>query len=139
MFLVPTRFNVIKILNLQYVPMCCIHVNLVKHQGPVKKHNCISSFNCLRLFFIHLIINLAMFQITGDTILERLPYFMNLKYLSFHTLFTKSSTLLSMFCVLRNAPNVEGLHITVVYNCTSFSFVLSTLTTSYIDLDHHHI
>ncbi|XP_022683902.1 F-box/FBD/LRR-repeat protein At1g13570-like [Setaria italica] len=55
-------------------------------------------------------------EITDDTIVERLSYFMNLKDLSLHTiLITKSSTVLSMFCILRNAPNLEDLRITSLH------------------------
>ncbi|KAF8656898.1 hypothetical protein HU200_060460 [Digitaria exilis] len=52
--------------------------------------------------------------ITVDTILEQLPYFMYLKDLALHTLLTKSSQVLSMLCILRNAPNLENLHIMLV-------------------------
>ncbi|KAK3164585.1 hypothetical protein QOZ80_1AG0021460 [Eleusine coracana subsp. coracana] len=50
-----------------------------------------------------------------DTILEHLPsYYVDLKYLSFHTTFTQSSRLLSIFCILRNAPNLECLQIMIL-------------------------
>ncbi|KAL6888963.1 hypothetical protein ACP4OV_009989 [Aristida adscensionis] len=44
---------------------------------------------------------------------------MELKDLSFRTVFTKSSRILAMFCILKKAPNLEDLHITVVINCTT--------------------
>ncbi|TVU32359.1 hypothetical protein EJB05_24084, partial [Eragrostis curvula] len=51
---------------------------------------------------------------TDDTILEQLPsFFVDLKYLSFHTTFTQSSRILSIFSILRNAPNLEDLEITI--------------------------
>ncbi|CAL5022359.1 unnamed protein product [Urochloa decumbens] len=53
-------------------------------------------------------------EITDDSILRWLPYFINLKCLSLYTLLTNSSTVLSMFCILRNAPILEDLHITLV-------------------------
>ncbi|CAN6251345.1 unnamed protein product [Urochloa humidicola] len=58
--------------------------------------------------------NLSM-EITDDTILRRLPYFVNLKCLSLYTLLTNSSTVLSMFCILSNAPILEDLHITLMH------------------------
>ncbi|CAL4969769.1 unnamed protein product [Urochloa decumbens] len=54
-------------------------------------------------------------EITDDTILRRLPYFINLKCLSLYTFLTNSSTVLSMFCILSNAPILEDLHITLLH------------------------
>ncbi|KAL6629384.1 hypothetical protein ACP70R_029149 [Stipagrostis hirtigluma subsp. patula] len=53
---------------------------------------------------------------TGNTVLEKLPsYFMELKDLSFRTVFTSSPRILAIFCILRNALNLEYLHITVLH------------------------
>ncbi|CAN6244101.1 unnamed protein product [Urochloa humidicola] len=58
--------------------------------------------------------NLSM-EITDDTILGRLPYFINLKCLSLYTRLTNSSTVLPMFCILSNAPILEDLQITLMH------------------------
>jgi hypothetical protein len=55
-----------------------------------------------------------MIQFTDNTIMESLPsYFLNLKYLSLDTTFTQSSRILSIFSILKNAPNLEDLEIKV--------------------------
>jgi hypothetical protein len=55
-----------------------------------------------------------MIQFTDNTIMENLPsYFLNLKYLSLDTTFTQSSRILSIFSILKNAPNLEDLEIKV--------------------------
>ncbi|CAL5058589.1 unnamed protein product [Urochloa decumbens] len=59
--------------------------------------------------------NLSVEIADDDTILRRLPYFINLKCLSLYTFLTNSSTVLSMLCILSNAPILEDLRITLLH------------------------
>jgi hypothetical protein len=91
-----------------------LFVQKLGYQMPKVIYLCNCSMVCKFPYYQHFhAVNIFLFQYFGDILLETLPYtFANLRSLFLSTHF-EMYAILSTFCLLRNAPNLEELEIAV--------------------------